>query len=247
MLSPSAPDPVDFVVELGGVVRTERLRRGGVSRRALEHALTAGHLTRILRGWVAARGADPVLVAAARGGVVISCVSQAARLDLWVHETPERFHVGADPHSGGGKPERAHVHWSKPLVPRHPDALVDPIENVLALVADCEPFERALATWESALNRGLVTLAGLAGYNWYGAARELLGVANPFADAGTETYLRERLSWLRLRIVIQPWIAGHRVDALIADRLVLQIDGAHHVGAQRSEDIRHDAELRLAA
>ena len=46
-------------------------------------------------------------------------------------------------------------------------------------------------------------------------------------------------------MLTQIWIAGHRVDTLIGDRLVVQIDGAHHVGAQRSEDIRHDAELRL--
>jgi len=58
--------------------------------------------------------------------------------------------------------DRAHVHWARPLIPRHPKSLADPIENVLAIVADCEPFERALATWESALNKGLVTLAGLA-------------------------------------------------------------------------------------
>ncbi|WP_460781732.1 DUF559 domain-containing protein [Microbacterium shaanxiense] len=232
-------------MELGGVVRTQRLRAQGVSRTALEREVDAGHLIRIRRGWVATKDADPVLVAAARTGVVVTCISQAARLDLWVHEKPDRFHVGADPHGSGGKTERAHVHWSEPMLPRHPDALVDPIENVLALVADCEPFERALATWESALNKGLVTVAGLAEYPWKGAARNLLNRASPFADAGTETYIRERLGWLKLRLLIQTWIAGHRVDVLIGGRLVLQIDGKHHVGAQRSEDIRHDAELRL--
>lgn len=245
MLHPTAPDPVDLVIEWGGVVRTPRLHAHGITRRALENALAAGRLIRVRRGWVAVPSADPVLVAAARVGVVISCVSQAERLQLWVHETPERFHVAAAPHAAGRKSERAHVHWAQPIVPRQPDALVDPIENVLALVADCEPFERALATWESALNAQLVSLPALAGYPWQGVARDLLAAANPFADAGTETYLRLRLGWLGLRIVVQAWIAGHRVDALIGDRLVLQIDGAHHVGAQRSEDIRHDAELRL--
>jgi very-short-patch-repair endonuclease len=232
-------------MEAGGVVRSERLKRCRVSRRALEHALAAGHLVRVRRGWIAVRGADPALVAAARGGVVISCISQAARLGLWVHDSSGQVHVAVDPHAARGKPERTHVHWSKPLVPRHPDELTDPIENVLALVAHCEPFERALATWESALNKKLVTLPGLAEYPWRGAAKELLSAANPFADAGTETYLRDRLRWLRVRIIVQAWIEGHRVDALLGQRLILQIDGAHHVGAQRSEDIRHDAELRL--
>ena len=245
MLHPNAPDPVELVTDLGGVVRTQRLKNLGISRRSLENALVTGNLIRIRRGWVAVRAADPVLVAAARAGAVVTCVSQAARLGLWVHEAPEKFHIGVEPHSAGANTARAHVHWSKPLIPRHPDALVDPVENVLALVAGCEPFEHALATWESALNQGLVTLTGLAEYPWTGAACDLLATANPFADAGTETYLRERLRWLGLRIVIQTWIAGHRVDALIGARLVLQIDGKHHVGAQRSEDIRHDAELRL--
>ncbi|MFA4896071.1 DUF559 domain-containing protein [Microbacterium sp.] len=245
MLHPTAPDPVELVIELGGVVRTQRLKKKGVSRSSLERAVAAGELLRFRRGWVATKDADPVLVAAARAGVVVTCISQAARLGLWVHEKPEKIHVGADPHGAGGKTERAHVHWSIPMLPRHPDALVDPIENVLALVADCEPFEQALATWESALNKGLVTIPGLAEFPWKDAARDLLERANPFADAGTETYIRERLRWLKLRLLIQTWIAGHRVDVLIGSRLVLQIDGKHHVGAQRSEDIRHDAELRL--
>ena len=46
-------------------------------------------------------------------------------------------------------------------------------------------------------------------------------------------------------IIPQAWIAGHRVDFLIGDRLVLQIDGGHHVGAQREADIEHDAALML--
>ncbi len=255
MRSPSAPvhdgdmtvsvDPVPLVLQTEGVARVARLLQHGIGRRALASAVESGRLLRVRKGWVAAPGADPVLVAAARAGVVVTCVSQAARLGLWVHDEPEKFHVGANPHGAGGKSVRAHVHWAKPLVPRHPDSLTDPLVNVLAIVSDCEPYERALATWESALNKGLVTIQELAGYEWKAGARRLLDEATPFADAGLETYLRPRLRWLKLALRIQTWIAGHRVDALIGSRLVLQIDGRHHVGAQRSEDIRHDAELRL--
>ena len=234
-----------MATRLGGVIRVARLAERGVGRRAIEAAVASGVLTRVRRGWVAVPGADPVLVAAARAGVVVTCVSQAKRLRLWVHEDPVRFHVGVDPRRSGKRPDRAHIHWSAPLIPRSPDALEDPIENVLAIVAECEPYEQALATWESALNQSLVTLDGLARYPWRPSARRLLADATPFADAGIETYLRPRLRWLRLPIRAQIWIAGHRVDALIGDRLVLQIDGASHVGDQRSEDIRHDAELRL--
>lgn len=245
MLLRTVPDLVQLVTEQGGIARAEYLSMRGIGRRAIDNALREKRLVRVRRGWVATPDADPVLVAAARAGVVVTCVSQAARLGLWVHEASQLFHVAADPKGTGGKTKRAHIHWSKPLVPRHPDALEDPIENVLAVVAECEPYEQALATWDSALNKGLVTLAALAGYPWRPKARRLLAAATPFADAGLETYLRPRLRWLHLSILIQTWIAGHRVDALIGERLVLQIDGAHHVGEQRSEDIRHDAELRL--
>lgn len=236
---------IEAVTNGGGVMRVERLRELGFRRTLLESVLAAGRLQRVRRGWVALPNVDPLLASAARRGVVLTCITQARRLGLWVHETPAAAHVGATPGSAGGKPDTIRVHWARPLLPRHPDSLVDPIENVLAIVAECEPHEQALATWDSALNKGLVTLEGLAGYDWRPAARRLLGEATPFSDAGLETYLRPRLRWLRHPIRIQTWIAGHRVDALIGERLVLQIDGAHHVGQQRSEDIRHDAELRL--
>ncbi|WP_230102946.1 DUF559 domain-containing protein [Microbacterium sp. Bi121] len=235
----------ECVGELGGVARVAALHDRGHRRAEIERALRDGALTRIRQGWVATPDASPQLVSAAQHGVVLSCVTAARRLGIWVREQNPGAHVGATPGSAGGKPESVRVHWAKPLVPRHPDALVDPIENVLAIVAECAPFEQALGTWESALNKELVTLETLANLPLRPAARRLLAEAQPFADAGLETYLRPRLRWLRIQLTIQTWIAGHRVDALLGARLVLQIDGKHHVGAQRSEDIRHDAELRL--
>lgn len=239
-------EPVSLcVADLGGIARVASLHERGYRRAELEKALRDGTLVRIRQGWVAIPDASPQLVSAAKRGVVLTCVTAARRLGIWVHEQDPGVHVGATPGSAGGKPQSLRVHWAKPLVPRHPDALVDPIENVLAIVAECTPFEQALGTWESALNKELVTLDALSNLPLRPAARNLLAEAQPFADAGLETYLRPRLRWLRIRLVIQTWIAGHRVDALLGDRLVLQIDGKHHVGAQRSEDIRHDAEIRL--
>jgi very-short-patch-repair endonuclease len=184
-------------------------------------------------------------VTAAQHGVLLTCVTQARRLGIWVHDERPRLHLAASPGSRGGKPPEARVHWARPLVPRHPDALEDSIENVLSLVSTCEPYEQALATWESALNKGLVDRERLLRLRWGPRGRRLLAEALPFADAGLETYLRVRLRWLRLPLRFQTWIAGHRVDALIGERLVLQIDGGTHVGAQRDQDNRHDAELKL--
>jgi len=246
-------DIVDVVRCGGGIVRTQALRRQGWSERAIRRAVEAGALVRPRKGWIATPDADPYLFAAARSGVIVSCVTQAQRLGLWVLDADDRPHVAAPPRSGGvrvrtdpdTKQRRALVHWVQPLVPRPPGALADPIQNVLALVADCIPFEAALAVWESALDRGLVTLPELRRLPYRGRAREIREHASPFSGSGLETFIPPRLAWLRLAIVPQAWIAGHRVDFLIGDRLVLQIDGGTHVGAQRASDIAHDAQLML--
>lgn len=227
-----------------GVTRTARLLRAGHSRARIRTALDEGILVRVRRGWVALPGADPELVAAARGGVVLTCITQARRLGLWVLDE-DRCHVAADPHRGGPSPERATVHWARPAVPRPPDSLVDALENVLLLVAGCQPFEAALTVWDSALQKNLVTKEGLARLPLVPAARAVLAAAQEYTDSGIETLFRVRLRWLRVRILHQVWLGGHRADFLIGERLVVQVDGGHHVGAQRAADLAHDAALML--
>lgn len=233
-----------FLLRDGGVVRTRALVAAGWSRGGIDRALRSGAIVRVRSGWVCLADADPLLVGAARAGVALSCITQARRLGLWVLGG-DGVHVAASPHSGRVGAVGGRVHWSQPVVPRHPDALVDAPENVLALVAVCQPFEAALVVWESALARGLVDTQVLRRLALPPAARRLLEQARPFADSGLETLVIPRLRWLRLPLRRQVWIAGHRVDLLIGDRLVLQIDGGHHVGAQRESDIAHDATLML--
>jgi very-short-patch-repair endonuclease len=234
----------DAVALGGGVMRVRALVDAGWSRRAIDQALRAGAIARVRNGWVCTPSADPLLCVAARHGIQLTCVTQARRLGLWVLKD-EGVHVAAHGHAGRVGPVGAVVHWSRPLVPRHPDVLVDPIENVLGLVATCRPYETALAVWESALNKGLVDVKALRRLRLPPAARRLALEATPFADSGLESFAVPRLRWLKLPMRRQVWIGGHRVDLLIGDRLVLQIDGGHHVGAQREADIAHDAALTL--
>jgi very-short-patch-repair endonuclease len=215
----------------------------GVSRHAIAAAVERGALLRVRRGWVAAPDADPMLVTAARKGVVLTCVTQAKRRGLWVIDDGE-VHVAAPPHAGRID-VGAHVHWQKPAVPRDPDSLVDSVENLLMIVAGCQPRDHALAVWNSALRDGEADMDVLRGLPMSSAARELLEEATPFADSGLETVVVPRLRWLGLPMRRQIWIAGHRVDLLIGENLVFQIDGGHHVGEQRTRDIEHDARLML--
>lgn len=176
---------------------------------------------------------------------MITCVTAAERQGLWV---PERgtWHVAASPHAGRFQvPARTVVHWSTPLVPRQRDAVEDDLSNALALIARCQPLETALVIWESALNQGVVDAQALARLPLPAAAREVLARARPFADSGLETIVIHRLRWLNLPMLPQAWVLGHRVDLLIGERLVVQLDGASHTGARRTSDIEHDAQLTL--
>lgn len=233
-----------FMSRRGGVVRTRALADAGFTRRAIEKAVRSSAVVRVRSGWVSLADADRQLVSAAQAGVVLTCVTQARRLGLWTLDEEREVHVAAPAHAGRVAVD-GRVHWSRPAVPRHPDALTDPVENVLVLVATCRPFEAALTVWESAITRGLADREVLRGLELPPAARRLLAEAQPYADSGLETLAVPRLRWLRLPLRRQVWIAGHRIDLLIGERLALQIDGGHHVGAQRESDIAHDAALML--
>lgn len=253
-----ARSPERDVGSRGGVVRQSVLRQAGWSKYEIARSVSAGALMRLRRSWLAVPDADRHLCAAARAGVVLTCVTEADRRGLWVLAI-DRPHVAAAAHTGGVQVKRlprgtatdvdtgfcAAVHWSKPLVSRDPTALVDPLENVLALVAVCQPFEAALAVWESALRQGLVDSRAMARLPLSTRARDVLEQASPFSDSGLESFVVPRLRWLGLRIVPQAWVAGHHVDFLIGERLVLQLDGGHHIGLQRAEDNTHDARLKL--
>lgn len=231
------------ISDVRDVVAVRALLIAGISRHAIAQGIERRELVRVRRGWVAAPDADPLLIAAARGGVVLTCVTQAKRLGLWDVGVDE-LHVAAPSHAGRVD-VTAHVHWGRPIVPRDAAALADPIENVLTIAARCQPRDSALAIWNSALHAGLVDLDMLHRLPLAPAARALLDEATPFADSGLESVVVPRLRWLNVPLRRQIWIAGHRIDLLIGDRLVLQIDGGHHVGTQRTSDNAHDVRLML--
>lgn len=226
-----------------GVARTSTLIKQGLSRSMIAVEIDRGTLIRPRKGWVARPTADEALLYAARHGVLLTCITQAKRLGLWVQREREH-HFATRAASARGRPGGV-LHWRTPLIPRDPESLEDPLENVLNIVAHCQPFEEAVAIWDSALNKRLVEWQTLAKLPLTGLAKTVLLASNRFADSGLESYVRTRLAWLKLRVVAQAWVHGHRVDFLIGERLVLQVDGSQHTGIQRSNDNQHDAELVL--
>lgn len=140
------------------------------------------------------------------------------------------------------------MHWSTGPTPTAARAVIDPLINVLRNVARCQEPAHALATWESALNKKLVDAAVLERIEWRSdRANRLVALCTDLSDSGLETHFVDLMRAIGVAVRQQVWLDGHPVDALIGDRLVVQLDGfAHHSSpADRRRDIEADARLRL--
>lgn len=231
-----------------GIAHTRQALHAGFTRHAIAVAVAQSTVWRVRRDWIALADVDPELRAAALSGARVACLSVAKRAGLW-HLDDGLSHLSV-PHSSGHTVAAAgqRVHWSTGPVAAARYSLVEPIENALVHIADCQPYENALAVWDSALNVRLVTVEQLDRLPLRtDAARAVRRAMSGLSDSGIETIPVARLAELGIRVQQQVLIAGHRVDGLIGDRLVLQIDGyAHHAtAAQRGNDIAHDRQLAL--
>lgn len=241
-------DIASWVAARGGIVHRQQILDEGVSPRALRAALARGDAERIRRYWVATASAPPPLVAAARASGRLACVSAAAHRGWWMPEgTTETLHltVRQDAKLPGGT--NAIVHWSRPLVPQPPHRLIESVPDTLEHIAGCLPHEQALVVWESACAMDRLHPEVLARIAWRTTrARRLASAAQNQSDSGLETLFVVRLTPWGVVIRQQVSIAGHDVDVLIGDRLVVQLDGFafHSTPADRQRDLAHDRELR---
>ena len=114
-------------------------------------------------------------------------------------------------------------------------------------VAGCLPRADALTVWESAVRMTSLDADVLQGVQWRSAAaRSLSDAVSILSDSGLETYAVVRLSAFGIPIRQQVIIDGRPVDLLIGERLIVQLDGEHHLDrTQRRRDIRGDARLML--
>lgn len=237
-----------WVREHGQVAHSSHLRDAGFSDHAMRDAVRTGRLIRMNRSWLVVPDCPPEKVAAASVGGRLTCAS-AARLDeLW---TPtgesDAVHV-AVPHSASRIPQdEITAHRAAGPVPVAPKASTEPILNVLFHVARCLAPIDALAIWESALRLGRTTVEELRRTQWRSApAQRFAGVASALSDSGLESHFVMLMRLIGLVVRQQVWLDGHPVDALIGDRIVVQLDGfAHHRADDRRRDIAADTRLVL--
>ncbi|WP_100810204.1 endonuclease domain-containing protein [Microbacterium sp. BR1] len=231
----------------GGWAHRADAIEAGWTRYRIEQALRSALVLVTARQWLHVPGVDNELLAAMSASARLTCVSAARMLGLWVPRPPDRVHLAVHPHAGRDV-SRFVAHRNIGPVNAFPRSPLDAIENVLARVATCLPHLDALAIWESAINKRLVTVAHLQAVEWTTrAARALASEAGGASDSGLETLVVHRLARLGILARQQVPLLGHDVDLLIGQRLVIQLDGfAYHQAAQRRADIAHDRRLRLA-
>lgn len=236
-----------WLAQRDGIAHTRQALAAGFTRYAIRASIDSGACSRIRRDWLAVPTApNDVRSAAALGGRV-ACLGVAKRLALW-HLDDGLEHVSVAPNAVVPESSGVRLHWGTGPIPLARFSLVEPIENALVHIAECQPFENALVVWDSALNQRRVTTAALSLLRLRSAAaRAVQAVCSGLADSGIETLPVARLATSGIHVAQQVMLEGHRVDGLIGDRLVLQIDGFgfHNSAEQRRSDIAHDRLLTL--
>lgn len=232
-------------------LRTRELVAGGMTRSQIAWAVGAGRLIRIRIGHYCLPGLDEATQQAVRVGGRLACVSELARLGVWVTEPPDAVHVHLpgnasrlrdpslmtrrfDPSTG------CVLHWGRTTSP-DVGARVSTVDAVFQAMS-CQPLHDAIATVDSAMRKGLVRLADLRPHATE-AELAILARVDGRADSGLETLVREPLMEARLRVEPQYRIPGVAdIDLLVEGWVAVELNGrSFHTGAAAPRDRRRDA------
>lgn len=241
----------EAVASRGGLAATYEIYADGLGRGAIRTALEAGDIFRVRQGWYAVPGAPTDAIRAVRVGGLLTCTSGLRAIGCW--DLGDRdLHVAVPPTSG--RLRRPDDKWAR--LAEHDDAVRvhwrahDGDNRFVLPVLEC--FRDALACVS---DENLIVLADSylhlnkeARRSWtthvanLGERASVLLMADGICESGTETTFFWRMRTLAPRR--QVVIAGiGRVDFIIGERLVVEIDGAeHHVGRFEA-DRRRDALL----
>lgn len=238
-----------------GVLPHTAFDHAGFSRADVEAAVRRGSILRVRNGWFAVPGAHPDLIRAVRVGGVATAASVARMHRLWLLDDG-MLHVRVRSSTGrlsAPHDRRLPVDRVKHRVCLHYrsrggfDRARDPLTAALAEMFTCTDASSALVTIDSALERQELDLGHLDRVReWMPKTRRhLIDRVDPESQSGLETMIRLLLRSKRIPHRVQVEIDGvGRVDVLVGDRLVIELDGkAFHTGEAFEEDRRRDFEL----
>jgi very-short-patch-repair endonuclease len=239
----------------GGAASYRMLDALAVSRADVRRARAAGAVVQIRERWFGVPDAPADVVRAVQVGGSLTAASVLRLEGVWLRADPV-LHVRV-PRTAGRlwAPDGRHdlldrdahrvcVHYRtdpRPLTAR------DPLTLALAELVACAPRLDAVIALDSAFSLRRLDAVGLSEVRelMMVSRREIVDLVDPGCQSGTETIVRLLLRGRRVRHRSQVWIDGvGRVDLLVGDRLVIEIDGAgFHTGTEFERDRRRDFEL----
>ena len=231
------------------LARRRDLREEGVTDRDLARAVTAGTLLHPRRNAYLPMGVPVDTVDAVSIGGLLTCTSELRRAGVFVMERAD-LDVHLPEHAsrvpGISRPVRRH--WGRLVRRPHPCATsVEPLDAVACAVR-CQSPRAAIASIDSALQRGYVHRDDLRELFGALAGRytALLPLVDGRAESGPETLVRLILRALGLRYEVQVRITGvGRVDFLVDGWLIIECDSEefHSSWRQQLKDRRRDLAL----
>jgi very-short-patch-repair endonuclease len=242
---------------LGGVAKKSELLRLGFTADHVLAAVKRGDIRRARKGWYTVPDLRESVFRAVRVGGRLACVSAARHHGLWVPSSDLELHVDV-PGSGSrlrtttnhrqrlaSHPDDSIViHWRKDSE-RPGDRLAVAIPDCIDQVYRCQGEAAGFVVLESALNQHRLTAAEqhslLAMLPQ--PSRPVAQRASALSQSGTESLVRLRLLSLRIGFRQQVQVRGvGRVDFLVGDRLIIEVDSKEH-HSDPYADRRRDAAL----
>ncbi|WP_426976248.1 DUF559 domain-containing protein [Pseudarthrobacter sp. O4] len=216
-------EPINYLVQLGGVARTAQLLAAGFSRTDIAH-LANKAVKQPRRGIFMLPDCRPDLAAAIRHNARITCASAAGHYGLWLREPPGQHHLACNHGHGTGFIRHRTVRFEG-----HPSLPLAAIEDVVLHAMSClaPPASTALAT--SAIRLYGVPLEllkdQLAG-DRSGPALKALNQLDLRAESIVEVDAQYVFNANGIGFETQVQLPGiGRVDFLIEGYLIVEVDG----------------------
>lgn len=233
-----------------GVVARRHLLGAGVRPAQVDTAIRAGRLQRLRQGWYATADGtapDEVVIAVRAGGVLSGCSALALHGGWRLHGSQPVDVRAVRAASVRRTGVRAHALTGERRRPL--GASVDDVNDAFLVAARSMGLRDLVIVGDSLHERRLLTCAQMQGIvaAESPAVRRRVARIDGIAESGTETIVRLWLQRHRIRFRAQAPIAevGGRVDFLIGNRLILEVDSrAHHLGDRYQADRTRDRLLQ---
>lgn len=235
------------------VFTTKELIAAGHTKREIAEAVADGTATRVRRG-IFLR--DPVqssldFAKLFRGSV--TCLSALRHYGIWTPTDSGLHHIRVKRRQRYRLPPeldsyllRCRVH-SLTDDPAIPDGQVDSFTEAIRCAVRCTTHEQLVAILESVMRVNHFDLLGL-DLPRSGRLGAAVAAASPRpGESGVETLVRLRMERLRISFQTQCWVGPYRLDFLVGERLVIEIDGFEFHADQQSfrRDRERDRYLEL--